>query len=60
MSPRLRLADLLVHAVGLVCGVLTLTVALALRGSILRPGSWKSCEIEATSAEKDRIERSRG
>jgi hypothetical protein len=37
---------ILVHAVGLGCGALTLAVALALRGSLLRPGSWNSCKID--------------
>jgi uncharacterized protein with PQ loop repeat len=34
---------ILVHAVGLVSGALTLAVALALRGSLLRPETWSSC-----------------
>ena len=34
---------ILVHAVGLVCGTLTLGVALALRGSLRRPSTWNSC-----------------
>lgn len=38
---------ILVHAVGLVSGALTLGVALALRGSLRRPSTWDSCEIEA-------------
>ena len=37
---------ILVHAVGLGCGALTLAVALALRGSLLRPGSWNSCKLD--------------
>lgn len=37
---------ILVHAVGLGCGALALAVALALRGSLLRPGSWNSCKID--------------
>jgi uncharacterized protein with PQ loop repeat len=35
---------ILVDAVGLVCGALTLAVALALRGSLLRPTSWGRCD----------------
>jgi hypothetical protein len=37
---------ILVHAVGLVCGALTLCVALALRGSLRRPTTWDSCRID--------------
>ena len=37
---------ILVHAVGLGFGALTLAVALALRGSLLRPTSWNSCKID--------------
>lgn len=33
-----------VHAVGLVAGIVTLAVALHLRGSLLRPASWNSCD----------------
>jgi uncharacterized protein with PQ loop repeat len=29
--------------VGLLCGGLTLTVALSLRGSVVRPATWSSC-----------------
>ena len=32
-----------VHAVGLTTGVVTLTVALRLRGPLLRPASWATC-----------------
>jgi uncharacterized protein with PQ loop repeat len=34
---------IIVDVVGLVCGGVTLVVALALRGSLLRPSSWSSC-----------------
>jgi uncharacterized protein with PQ loop repeat len=34
----------LVHALGLASGAITLTVALKLRGSLLRPASWSQCE----------------
>jgi uncharacterized protein with PQ loop repeat len=32
-----------VHALGLVCGALTLAVTLRLRGSLLSPESWSQC-----------------
>ena len=35
---------IVVDAVGLLCGGLTLTVALSLRGSLVRPASWASCD----------------
>jgi uncharacterized protein with PQ loop repeat len=34
---------IVVDAVGLLCGGLTLGVALALRGSLLHPSTWTSC-----------------
>lgn len=34
----------LVHALGLATGAVTLTVALSLRGSLLRPASWSACD----------------
>ena len=34
---------IVVDAVGLLCGGLTLAVALSLRGSLVRPRSWASC-----------------
>jgi hypothetical protein len=43
----------LVHAVGLASGALTLAVALALRGSLLRPRSWSSCKIDASPSTED-------
>lgn len=33
----------LVHSLGLACGAVTLTVALRLRGPVLRPASWSRC-----------------
>src|SRR5687767_11552171 len=33
-----------VHALGLASGAVTLTVALRLRGSLLRPASWSRCD----------------
>ena len=35
---------IIVDSVGLVCGGLTLAVALSLRGSLLQPASWASCD----------------
>jgi uncharacterized protein with PQ loop repeat len=35
---------IVVDAAGLVCGLVTLGIALRLRGSLLRPGAWSSCE----------------
>jgi uncharacterized protein with PQ loop repeat len=32
-----------VHALGLVCGVVTLAIALRLRGSLMSPASWSRC-----------------
>jgi uncharacterized protein with PQ loop repeat len=34
---------ILVDAIGLLCGGLTLAVALRLRGSLLAPSSWATC-----------------
>lgn len=36
---------ILVDVVGLLCGGLTLAVALSLRGSLVRPSSWSSCNL---------------
>jgi uncharacterized protein with PQ loop repeat len=38
-----------VHAVGLACGALTLGVALALRGSLRRPATWDSCRLDPSA-----------
>jgi MtN3 and saliva related transmembrane protein len=38
-----------VHAVGLACGALTLTVVLTLRGSLRRPSTWGSCKAGTTT-----------
>src|SRR5918999_3314567 len=35
---------IVVHAIGLVCGAVTLAVALRLRGSLLSPATWSQCE----------------
>jgi uncharacterized protein with PQ loop repeat len=34
---------IVVDTVGLLCGALTLAVALSLRGSLLRPATWSTC-----------------
>jgi len=34
---------IVVDAVGLLCGGVTLAVALSLRGSLMRPSSWTGC-----------------
>ena len=41
---------IVVDAVGLLCGGLTLGVALSLRGSLIRPGSWSSCPLPPLGA----------
>ena len=46
---------ILVHAVGLVCGALTLVVALALRGSLRRPTTWNSCRIDVPALDPERL-----
>jgi uncharacterized protein with PQ loop repeat len=43
MSVPLIVVDL----VGLVCGAATLAVALRLRGSLVRPSTWASCDVAA-------------
>jgi uncharacterized protein with PQ loop repeat len=41
---------ILVDAAGLLCGLVTLAVTLSLRGSLLRPSSWRACpERSATT-----------
>ena len=40
---------IVVDAVGLLCGSLTLAVALSLRGSLIRPATWNSCDEPASS-----------
>ena len=37
---------IVVDVVGLLCGGMTLAVALSLRGSLLRPASWSSCGVD--------------
>src|SRR5262249_55128198 len=43
-----------VDAVGLVCGGLTLAVALSLRGSLVHPSSWNSCPIRPAAVQAAR------
>jgi uncharacterized protein with PQ loop repeat len=40
---------IVVDAVGLLCGGLTLAVALALRGSLIRPATWNSRDTTSIS-----------
>lgn len=42
---------ILVHAVGLVSGTLTLAVALALRGSLWQPTTWNSCKVDLSGVD---------
>jgi MtN3 and saliva related transmembrane protein len=39
-----------VDAVGMLCGGLTLAVALSLRGSLVRPKTWSSCPVPTFGA----------
>jgi uncharacterized protein with PQ loop repeat len=34
---------ILVDAAGLLCGLATLAVTLSMRGSLMRPGTWRQC-----------------
>jgi uncharacterized protein with PQ loop repeat len=34
---------ILVDAAGLLCGLVTLAITLSMRGSLLRPSSWRNC-----------------
>jgi uncharacterized protein with PQ loop repeat len=36
---------IVVDVAGLMCGGVTLVVALSLRGSLVRPGTWSSCAV---------------
>ena len=40
---------IVVDTVGLLCGGLTLAIALSLRGSLIRPASWNSCNSTSIS-----------
>ena len=39
---------IIVDAAGLLCGGVTLAVALSLRGSLLRPATWTACGVTNT------------
>ena len=41
---------ILVDAAGLACGLVTLAITLQMRGSLLRPSTWRSCPENAPSA----------
>jgi len=47
---------MVVDAVGLVCGGLTLAVALSLRGSLVRPSTWNSCPIQPAGDQAGRAD----
>jgi uncharacterized protein with PQ loop repeat len=40
---------IVVHAIGVVLGAITLAVALTLRGSLVRPSTWNSCASASDS-----------
>jgi hypothetical protein len=44
---------IVVDSVGLLCGGLTLAVALSLRGSLVHPATWMSCNAIPVSEESD-------
>ncbi len=46
---------IVVDAIGLLCGGLTLAVALSLRGSLLRPGTWTTCNRIPVSHEGSKL-----
>src|SRR5262245_33776102 len=41
---------IVVDAIGMLCGGVTLVVALSLRGSLFRPRTWSSCPVPALRA----------
>jgi len=41
---------IVVDAIGLLCGLVTLAVTLAMRGSLVRPRTWTRCQSEAAYA----------
>jgi len=41
---------IVVDAVGMLCGGLTLAVALSLRGSLVHPRTWSSCPVPTLAA----------
>jgi uncharacterized protein with PQ loop repeat len=44
---------IVVDAIGLTCGLVTLVVTLAMRGSLARPGTWSSCPGRERSTVED-------
>jgi len=44
---------IVVDSVGLLCGGLTLAVTLSLRGSLVRPATWMSCNAIPVPEESD-------
>jgi hypothetical protein len=41
---------ILVDAAGLLCALVTLAITLSLRGSLLRPSSWRTCPTIDTAS----------
>ena len=41
---------IVVDVVGLICGAATLAIALHLRGSLMRPATWASCDAAPAAA----------
>jgi uncharacterized protein with PQ loop repeat len=41
---------IIVDAVGLLCGMLTLAITLSLRGSLIRPATWTNCAPQANQS----------
>ena len=39
----------IVDGLGVVCATLTLAIALSLRGSLLKPGTWRDCPFSRTA-----------
>jgi uncharacterized protein with PQ loop repeat len=46
---------IVVDTIGLICGGLTLAVALSLRGSLVHPSTWVSCNLIAVSGERPEL-----
>jgi hypothetical protein len=46
---------IVVDTVGLLCGGLTLAVALSLRGSLIHPTTWTSCTVMPVSEERPKL-----
>jgi uncharacterized protein with PQ loop repeat len=45
---------ILVDAAGLLCGLITLAITLSLRGSLLRPGDWRTCPERRPNPDRQR------